>query len=118
MGPIPIPRLARGHPLVRNQVVAPGTSIPLGPTTRTQMFQVTTAMNRRPTTCLWRIDTVGVKRSDLRSARQPRTQAPDDLIGSLSKVDRIPERSRVFGKSRSHWCLIEGSTVRLPSKRA
>ena len=48
--------------------------------------------------CLWRIDTVGVKRSDLRSAQQPRTQALDDLIGSLSKVDRIPERSRVFGK--------------------
>ena len=57
-------------------------------------------------TCLWRIDTVGVKRPDPRSTQQPRTQAPDDLIGGLPKVDRIPERSRVFGKSRSHWCLI------------
>ena len=28
--------------------------------------------------CLWRIDTVGVKRSDPRSAQQPRTPAPDD----------------------------------------
>jgi len=42
-------------------------------------------------TCLWRIDTVGVKRSDPRTAQQPRTQAPDDLIGSLPEVDRIPE---------------------------
>src|SRR5215469_18404702 len=42
-------------------------------------------------TCLWRIDTVGVKRSDPRSAQQPRTQVSDDLIGSLPKVDRIPE---------------------------
>jgi hypothetical protein len=61
---------------------------------------------RFSSSCLWRIDTVGVKRSDPRSAQQPRAQAPDDLIGSLPKVERIPERSRVFGKSRSHWCLI------------
>ena len=38
-------------------------------------------------TCPWRIDTVGVKRSDPRSAQQPRTPAPDDLMGSLPKVD-------------------------------
>ena len=37
--------------------------------------------------CLWLIDTVGVKRSDPRSAQQPRTPAPDDLMGSLPKVD-------------------------------
>jgi hypothetical protein len=55
----------------------------------------------RRVACLWRIDTVGVKRSDPRSPQQPRTQAPDDLIGSLPKVDRIPERSRVFGITQS-----------------
>jgi hypothetical protein len=58
------------------------------------------------TACPWRIDTVGVKRPDPRSAQQPRTQTPDDLIGTLLKVYRRPQRSRVFGKSRSHWCLI------------
>ena len=31
-------------------------------------------------TCLWRIDTVAMKRSDPRNALQPRTQTPDDLI--------------------------------------
>jgi hypothetical protein len=31
-------------------------------------------------TCLWRIDTVPMKRSDPRKALQPRTQTPDDLI--------------------------------------
>jgi hypothetical protein len=50
---------------------------------------------------------VEVKGSDLRSAQQPRTQTPDDLIGSFSKVDRRPQQSRVLGKSRSHWCLTE-----------
>src|SRR5215472_2406153 len=35
---------------------------------------------RASLTCLWRIDTVGVKRSDSRGAQQPRTQTPDDLM--------------------------------------
>ena|SRR5215469_16612399 len=65
-------------------------------------IEVTRELRKLGPTCLWRIDTVGVKRSDPRSAQQPRTQAPDDLIGSLPKVDRIPERSRVFGKSENH----------------
>jgi hypothetical protein len=30
--------------------------------------------------CLWRIDTVAVKRSDPRNVLQPRTQTPDDFI--------------------------------------
>jgi DNA-binding transcriptional MerR regulator len=34
------------------------------------------------------------------------------------KVDRIPQRSRVLGKSRNHWGLIQGSAVGLPSNRA
>ena len=57
--------------------------------------------------CPWRIDTVGVKRSDPRSAQQPRTQVPDGLI-SLEVFPRLTgyRSSRVFGKSRSHWCLI------------
>ena len=31
-------------------------------------------------TCLWRIDTVAMKRSDPRNALQPRTQTPDGFI--------------------------------------
>jgi hypothetical protein len=33
-----------------------------------------------PPSCLWRIDTVAVKRSDPRNVLQPRTQTPDDFI--------------------------------------
>jgi hypothetical protein len=38
--------------------------------------------------CPWRIGTGGVKKLDSRSAQQPGTQTPDDLIGSLPKVYR------------------------------
>ena len=56
---------------------------------------------------LWRIDTVGVKRIGSAKRAATKNASTDDLIGSLPKADRMPERSRVFfGKSRSHWCLI------------
>jgi len=35
----------------------------------------------------------------------------------FAEVDRIPQRARIFEKSGSHRCLIEGPTVWLPSKR-
>jgi hypothetical protein len=36
-------------------------------------------------TCLWRIDTVAVKRSDPRNALRLRTQTPNDAFESLSQ---------------------------------
>ncbi len=36
-------------------------------------------------TCLWRIDTVAVKRSDPRNALRFRTQIPNDFVGSLCR---------------------------------
>jgi Protein of unknown function (DUF3565) len=48
-----------------------------------------------PATCLWRIDTVGVKGSDPRSAQQPRTQTPDDLIGSSRFSRGCPDTAAI-----------------------
>jgi hypothetical protein len=72
----------------------------------------------REIACLWRIDTVTVKRSDPRNALQLRKRTPDDFILGFCRVDRMPQRARIFEKSGSRRCLIEGPTVWLPSKRA
>jgi hypothetical protein len=37
--------------------------------------------------CIWRIDTVAVKRSDPRNALRLRTETPNDFIGSLAEVE-------------------------------
>jgi len=36
-------------------------------------------------TCLWRIDTAAVKRSEPRNAQQLRTQTPDDFLRDLCR---------------------------------
>lgn len=57
--------------------------------------------------CLWRIDTVAVKRSDPRNALQLRTSKLQMISFEVfAEVDRTPQRARVFDKSGSHWCLI------------
>src|SRR5437660_4200231 len=74
--------------------------------------RTTLAMRLGPkaTTCLWRIDTMEEKRSDPRSARRPRTQTVDGLVGSFEVFPRLTGYAAIesLGKLRGHWCLIIG----------
>jgi hypothetical protein len=66
----------------------------------------------------WRIDAVALERLDLRKSLQLRTQTQMISFEVFPEVGRIRQRARVFEKSGSHRCLVQGSTVGLPSKRA
>jgi hypothetical protein len=61
-------------------------------------------------------DLVPGKRSDRGSAL--RLGNSERFLGSSAEVDRILQPGRVSDQSGGHWCVVEGSTVRLPANRA